>query len=240
MIESCDTAYIYEPLSSYRQQIFKHLAAYIPAETERLLDLGCGAVGFYWALGYLSRVQSITFADAHTETLELLAERIDRLSPESINAEFSETIDPLISEKLLPQTFFPELWLQDFYSRLEGLEKKDALSDVQDRNAYDVILGLELFDCANTSTELHKMLEYCLASLNQGGRLIGCVLNYREWSSVLEDLAAERLAGRLNPSAELLKATAGKVGFYPLYLETCITGMNKFPNAHLFCFQKSI
>lgn len=238
MNQLCDINYIYEPLTKYRQSIFQHIHAHIPQKTEHLLDLGCGAVGFYWALAYLDHVESITFADQHEDIIQTLAERIDLLSPYSLETEFSDTVTFLEDKGIIQPDFSMNEWLLDFHSRLAGIQRIDALHDTPLQQKADVILAIELFDCANTEDELIKMLRFCAENISESGKLIGNILNYQEWSESLENLAKERLIGRLNPTLQQFEYAAKQAGFHIEQLERQETNMSKFPTSTFFCLQK--
>lgn len=227
--EACDLDYIYEPLTPYRRAIMDFVAAQMP-EDAHVLDLGCGAVGFYWALGYLGKVSSISFGDRHEGILERQVARMDALTPENLARDFGEWDWRGGSDYAS--------WLRGLHGKTADVAVMDALSEPEGQ--YDAIVAVELFECAQSEDELAAMTTFCAGSLAPGGRLIGCCLNYGEWTQALADLAAERQAGPLNPSAARLRDVMEAAGLSVLALDTRETGMGKFPTCHLFCAEKPV
>lgn len=223
----CDINYIYEPLTEYRRTILDVLGCYTPQESA-LLDLGCGAVGFYWALSYLNKVNSVSFADRNDEMLEILSSRMDGLTPETLTEAFKDSA---------PAGFDAETFLAELHRKTADVFAVDILQTPTPRK-YDAILTLEVLDCAQTESELQIMASNVAASLDNGGRLIGCCLNYKEWSAELAALATQRLAGILNPSLEQVTLAIENAGLRIIYAENRPTGMSKYPLAHFFCAEK--
>lgn len=218
---SCDFDYIYEPVSPYRQSIFDWINRHMPAGAS-VLDLGCGAVGFYWALRYLELAEKLSFADRNQDVIDLLSSRIDSLSPDSVRAQFGDMTDDA------------QGWLEDFHAKIDTIRVANAITDTPDTK-FDAILAIELFDCANTEEDLSAMTRYCANSLNDGGRLIGCTLHYQEWTDSLEELSQDALAGKLNPDANTLKHTLVDAGLTIEGFDIRNPGMKNYPQAYFFC-----
>lgn len=221
---SCDFDYIYEPLSPYRSSIFAWINHFMPDDAN-ILDLGCGAVGFYWALHYLEKANHIAFADRNPDVIDLLASRIDSLTPRAIRDQFGDMTDDA------------QAWLEEFHDKTGDLQIVDALTAAPAQK-YNAVLALELFDCANDEDQLSRMIAYCANSLEDGGRLIGCALNFTDWTESLESLSQSSLAGKLNPSAGLLQKTLEKSGLNLAAFETRDPGMKNYAKAHFFCAER--
>lgn len=218
---SCYFDYIYEPVSPYRQSLFDWINRHMPAGAS-VLDLGCGAVGFYWALRYLERAEKLIFADRNQDVIDLLSSRIDSLSPDSVRAQFGGMTDDA------------QGWLEDFHAKIDTIRVADAITDMPD-TTFDAVLAIELFDCANSMGDLSAMVRYCAESLNNGGRLIGCTLHYQEWTNSLEQLFQDALAGKLNPDANSLKSALIDAGLTIEGFDIRDPGMKNYPQAYFFC-----
>lgn len=218
---SCDFDYIYEPVTPYRQSVFDWINRWMP-EKASVLDLGCGAVGFYWALRYLDNVSAISFADRNEDVIALLSSRIDSLTPSSVRAQFGDMTDDA------------QGWLEDFHGKIESILVVDALAD-RPQKEYEAVIAIELLDCANSDEELSAMLHYCRNSLKLGGRLIGCALHYQDWTDSLEELSKDALAGKLNSNANSLKSALADANLTIEGFDIRDPGMKNYPQAYFFC-----
>lgn len=227
--ESCDLDYIYEPLTPYRRAIMDFVALHVP-EGADVLDIGCGAVGFYWALGYLGKVASVSFGDGNPEILGRLAARVDALTPEGLERDFG-------AWDWAGGAGYEE-WLAALHGKIVSVAPVDALGEAG--AVYGALVAVELFECAQDEDELARMAAFCAGSLAPGGRLVGCCLNFQEWTETLALLARERQAGPVNPDAAMLRGVLEKAGFAVTVMDTRETGMGKFPVCHLFCAEKPV
>ena len=95
--------YVKEPISKKSQEIFRNLISTVDG-AESVLDIGCGSTAYFWALGYITNVQSVSFSDRTTEHLNALTENLnDLLKLDEMPAAFEETLRFLQEEKLAPE-----------------------------------------------------------------------------------------------------------------------------------------
>ncbi|MBN8550033.1 MAG: hypothetical protein J0M12_12015, partial [Deltaproteobacteria bacterium] len=136
----CDLDFIYQPPSRHREQVFRLLCQQITGGN--VLDVGCGAVGHYWALAYAGRVSSFTLSDKDRGMIELEMQRIEMLTPDTLNVRFPGTLSLLDTLDASRTTL----------ERVQALHRKLADCVVLDcskasiSNRYDGIIANELFE----------------------------------------------------------------------------------------------
>ncbi len=82
--------FIFNPVNDIRKLVFTELISKVHGDI--VLDLGCGAVGHYWSLGYIDKVGTVDFVDCNKVFIESQSATINQLSPEYLEANFKETI----------------------------------------------------------------------------------------------------------------------------------------------------
>ncbi|MDE1171627.1 MAG: methyltransferase domain-containing protein [Verrucomicrobium sp.] len=225
MQEACDFDYIYAPLTPYRAEILRFVERHVP-EGASVLDLGCGAVGFYWALGYLRKAAALRFADRNEAVLAGLAARLDQLTPAMLERDFAD---------VPPSGLSRETWLEKLHA-VADVAQIDALEAGE--GTYGALLAVELLECAQDEEELRRIASFCAARLVPGGRLIGCTLDYVAWTPSLEALARERLAGRVRIEEKTLRQAIEDAGLKVADWSVFSTGMENHPRAYFFCAEK--
>lgn len=221
-LPACELDYIYEPLSPYRRAILELAARYIPLNAN-VLDLCNGGTGFYWAMSYLDKANSLCFAERTDDLLELSSNRVSALNPYILEEYFSDFLSNA------------ERWLENFHEKLDNFSLMDPWTNHGDDTKFDVILCIEPFGSAQTIEELETLVNFCAARLTSGGCLIGCALNYDEWNASLESLSQNKLIGRLNPDELMIRTALEKAGLQVTHLETLPTAIKNHSQARYFC-----
>lgn len=231
-IETADNfEYIHRPLTQARREKFRRVCAKVRGG--RVLDLGSGYTGHYWALGYLSRAQSISFYDAVEENVALQRQTIDQLSPEYISSYLHPTVQFLKEEHLLPTEWSNEQIATDLLSKVETIEVFDFARDTA-ATMFDTVLALESIEIAESVEELHRSVATARSLCRVGGQFVGLALPYTELLPTTSEAIALRREGRLNPGLEELREAITRSGFRLVGLETYETGTPNYPQGIVF------
>jgi 2-polyprenyl-3-methyl-5-hydroxy-6-metoxy-1,4-benzoquinol methylase len=208
--------YIYEPPQEFKQAVFKHLITRITHG--QVLDLGCGKAGLYWSLGYIQRVEQVTFFDYWAENIEFLHTSLNELSGVQLEKDYEAVVSFLQAQQLLTNPFSYEALAEELVTKIVDIQPFDFLSDsTQER--YDVVLCLQSLECVNNQEELGCALTTTRKLLKPDGVCLGSVLRYRQRSDFTDKLIAAKLDGQLNPTAELLEHALLKSGFQQISLQ---------------------
>lgn len=216
--------YIYEPPQQLKQAVFMHLITKITHG--QVLDLGCGKAGLYWSLGYIQRVELVTFFDYWAENIAFLYRSINELSGVQLEKEYGAVVSFLQAQQLLSVPFSYEAFAEELVTKIVDIQRFDFLSEsTQER--YDAVLCLQSLECVNTQDELDRALTMIRKLLKPGGMCLGSVLRYQQRSIFTDKLIAAKLDGALNPTAEQLHHALLKNGFEQISLHNiAATGQN--------------
>lgn len=201
MPDTCYFDFIYEPITAFRKLIFENLISKIKGQ--KVLDLGCGQVGHYWALGYQDKVEIVDFLDYHQTNIEILSEKIASINPEKLEQNFADTINFLKDSKIITLQNYQEIAF-NLVSKVRQTEVFDFLKDKWTEK-YDTILAIESLECVNTKEDFILALNNTAKILQSDGRLLALVLRYNLTEDYTNKLISEKMEGGLNPDENQLK-----------------------------------
>ena len=201
MDNSCYFDFIYEPITSFRKLIFEKLISRVNGES--ILDLGCGQVGHYWALGYCDKVEIIDFLDYHESNIQILSEKVATLDPFVLEQKFADTISFLEDSKIINSQNYQEIAF-NLVSKIQNQEVFDFLKDRRNQK-YDTILAIESLECVNTESDFILALNNTAKLLNPNGKLLGLVLRYQLNDEYVQGLVLDKMEGLINPTEKQLK-----------------------------------
>lgn len=201
MPDTCYFDFIYEPITPFRKLIFENLVSKV--EGQKVLDLGCGQVGHYWALGYSGKVKTIDFLDYHQTNIEILSEEITSINPEKLEQNFADTIKFLTDSKIITLQNYQEIAF-NLVSQIKQTEAFDFLKDKWTEK-YDTILAIESLECVNTKEDFILALNNTARLLEPKGKLLALVLRYNLTDNYTHKLISEKMEGGLNPDQKELE-----------------------------------
>lgn len=207
--------YIYEPPQELKQAVFTHLITKITHG--HILDLGCGKAGLYWSLGYIQRVEQVTFFDYWAENIAFLHTSLNELSGSQLEKDYGAVVSFLQEQQFLTTPFSCETLAEELVTKIVDIRPFDFLAEsAQER--YDFVLCLQSIECVNNQDELNRALTMIRKLLRPDGVCLGSVLRYQQRSDFTDKLIAAKLDGQLNPTAELLEHALLKNGFEQINL----------------------
>jgi 2-polyprenyl-3-methyl-5-hydroxy-6-metoxy-1,4-benzoquinol methylase len=202
MPDTCYFDFIYEPITAFRKLIFKEIISKVEGKT--VLDLGCGQVGHYWALGYQEKVETIDFLDYHQTNIQILSEKVTSINPEKLEQNFADTIEFLKESEIAALQNYQEIAF-NLVSKIRNLEVFDFLKD-QWAEKYDTILAVESLECVNTDEDFILGLNNTAKLLQPNGKLLALILRYNLTSSYTQKLIFEKMEGGLNPNQNQIES----------------------------------
>lgn len=224
--------YVRDLPSNYIKTQFEQIIS--PISGGRVLDMGCGPVGDYWALGYAHRVDSITYFDKNPEFIDFLRRRFDTLSPESLKMLYSPTISYLKDAGLAPATADEIFHAENLLRTYSGVYEFDFLEG-NNLERFDHVIALEALEVVHSARQLKKALSTVRALLNDSGVLRGVLIRFESLTPKVSHCADNYVIGTLNPGAELFSSTATECGFKIKRVEAIPTGLGgNYTEAVLF------
>lgn len=187
--------YVKGDLSDRSAEIFSRLIT--PINGSSVIDLGCGANGYYWALGYVQRVDQIIFVDRSSAYLSRLQKELRQLigGPCEI---FESTIAHLrklecIKENVTASQLFREIFEKSKFVSFDFNSKDLPFSNV------DHVLALGSLGCVNSISELRQLVDRIYVCLNAHGKLHANWTPYKEKDAMAQSFIDEGIDGILNP-----------------------------------------
>ena len=228
MLDSCYFDFIYEPITPFRKLIFEKLVSKVKGQ--KILDLGCGQVGHYWALGYCGKIQTVDFLDYHDSNIQILSEKIATLDPLVVEENFSDTIKFLHDSKIINNQNYQEIAF-NLVSKIQHQEVFNFLKD-QWNQKYDTVLAIESLECVNTEEEFILALNNTAKLLKPNGKLLALVLRYKVGDDYTNKLISDKMEGSLNPDQEKLKKLFQKSNLELSWIQTIyVPELHNYPEA---------
>lgn len=219
---SYDSCYIFDPITENRKSIFDLLIRKVPV-CERILDLGAGPIGYYWALGYAHAVSSIDFFDSNKTFLQEGAQAVNALNPAKLQESFATTIEYLKTSKILQDSNTdPSVIVENLITKIQPPTVYNFFQPPQKKEYFDVVLTIESIECVSNINELTTVLKNIHTMLKPGGSLLQYSLQYTTKDPSVVSSIRHGTEGTLNPSHSLLTQTLSDVGYTVSY-EKCVT-----------------
>lgn len=210
---SYDSCYIFDPITPNREKIFDLLIRRIPY-CDKILDLGSGPIGYYWAMAYAHKVNSIHFFDSNEEFLKASSHTINILNPAYFEKNFTTTIEYFQANKLLQydEAKIPTL-LEHIITKIQAPEVYNFLYPPKQKNYFDVVLAIESIECVDSIAQLETVIKNIHTLLKPGGSLLQYSLQYSLESIEVVSSIQHGTEGRLNPSYNLSMEILRQTGF---------------------------
>ncbi|MBN8550032.1 MAG: methyltransferase domain-containing protein [Deltaproteobacteria bacterium] len=231
-VETADNfEYIHRPLTQARREKFLQVVSRVRGG--RVLDLGCGYTGHYWAMAYLNRATSISLYDAVEENIAQQLQTIEQLTPEYIETYLGETVQFLKANKLLPTDWDNARIASSLIQMMEEVSVFDFSKD-EPTQTFDCVLALESIEIAASREELLRSCATTRALLQKGGQLVGLALPYETLLPSTLEAVALRREGLLNPNMTEFSSALSANGFEITHLHEYETGTPNYPRGIAF------
>ena len=206
----CPADYIYNPITPYRQEIFRRLMSEINGGD--VLDLGCDHVGHYWALGYVQRVSSYSLYDYNEDSIKKQQMAIENLSGAELEAYFSETIDFLKEENFVSKNTSNNALAESMICKFSDCRNFDYLKP-KITETFDSVLAVESLEIVHKREDFLKGLETVKNLLNPGGQLLTVILPWDCEDDAVQDRVQKGREGVWNPDINEILSCLSQSGF---------------------------
>ena len=191
------------PLTKHGQMIFREVIRNIAGGD--VLDLGCGSVSHYWALGYVWRVKSVTGVDYSEASIASLSSTLATLTPEFLQSHYEDTIQFLQAVQLLN----PTLAYDELAERLITTctcQVADFKQDLSFLGTFDYVLALESIGCVDTQEEFLQVVQNIHRLLTPKGVFVGVITPYDTKDQYTRMFIEQGVEGNLNPQLDDVEA----------------------------------
>ncbi|MBA3823056.1 MAG: hypothetical protein H0X24_04005 [Ktedonobacterales bacterium] len=203
--------------TAYKRHVFREVLA--PIGGGDVLDLGCGPVGHYWALGYITRAASLTYADRSPTYLADLAAQIDACTPAWLLEQFALPLAFLAAERGVPMAALAQDLAAAFAEKpMRSLPCDFTTDDLG--GPYDAILSVEGISCAHDGAHLVAIAQRMRAALRPDGACLGVWLRFGHRDAYVQSLIAQGLESAYNPSPEEMREAFAAAGFADITVTT--------------------
>jgi len=215
---NCYFDFIYEPITGYRMLIFEKIISKVTGK--KILDLGCGQIGHYWALGYSSKVELIDFFDLKEENITALSKEISILNPDLIEENFFDTVEFLKNHLIINRNLTSKDLALSIISKTRNITNFNFLSSSTNQK-YDTILAIECIECVNTKAEFILALNNISRLLGKNSKLLCLILRYDEQTDETLRQVELRMEGLLNPNQKLVEEMFSASKLKLNWIESC-------------------
>jgi hypothetical protein len=194
---ACYFDYVYQPITKLSQLVFQELISKINGGS--VLDLGCGQVGHYWAMGYITKASQVSFLDYHCQNIDRLAEIIYNSDPSSFEQSFSTTVDYLKTEQIVDANFTVESLFLQLIQKTSHVDTFDFVEQSHP-DQFDHILAVESIECVDTKLDFIQVLNNLSSMLNPLGTVHALILKYDKKTEATETSIGQKMEGGFNPN----------------------------------------
>lgn len=173
-------------------------------------DLGAHAVGHFWAMGYIERVDSFSCYDYSQDALNIFQDTMNNLTGKALEKSFSKTIDNLQSIGLVKGD--ADTLACEIAQKIKHVKRFDFLKDVSEQK-YDIVLAMESLPVVNTYEELVCALKTTRNMLKDSGTLLSISGQHVSGTKSVEKFQAHKIDGSLNPDINMFKKAMMQCGF---------------------------
>lgn len=226
------------PLTKHGQMIFREVIRKITGDD--VLDLGCGSVSHYWAMGYVERVKRITSVDYSEASIALLSSTLATLTPEFLQSHYDDTIQFLQEEQFLPSTATYEEIAERLITTCTNILVADFKQDLSFLGTFDAVLALEAIECVDTQKEFLQAVLTVYELLRPNGIFVGIVTPYDTKDAYTQMFIEQGVEGNLNPQRADIEAAFHDAGFQQVDVKQVATHIYNYSQALVIYARKEI
>tara|TARA_B100001750_G_scaffold240857_1_gene251298 strand:+ start:3949 stop:4653 length:705 start_codon:yes stop_codon:yes gene_type:complete len=201
-------AFSEENMPVYFADVIKHVIKRIDHGT--VCDLGSHAIGHYWAMGYIERVESYSCYDLSSEAIQLFKNTINNWQTGDLLKKYPVFINYLYDNNII--TASPELIEKQLIEKLDVVKVFDFLKDKPDKQ-YDIVMANESLPVVDSYDELLIAMQTAYDFTKENGLFLSVSSPYdRETDDIIE-MQQYKIEGTLSPTAEMMENAIKAVGF---------------------------
>ncbi len=210
-----NNVYREEEMPDYFGDVIDHAIRRI--DHGHVCDLGAHAIGHYWAMGYIERVESYSCYDLSAEALDIFSEKIKCWQPGDLMKKHPVYMAYLYKHNVITQP--PEEIERQIVQKLDRVRQFDFLKDTPDRQ-YDIVLANESLPVVDTYDDFVTALRTAYGLLKPGGLLISVSGPFTEETDDVREMQAYKIEGRLSPTADVFEKAMSACGFREIDTKT--------------------
>lgn len=219
----------------YDKLAFKHIISKI--DHGDVLDVGCGPIALYWTMGYIDKIDSLSFGDISEEYLDTLENEISEISPETLNEKYSNVFD-FVKTAGLSSSNLEEI-AAHILTKFSGTNKLNFINEKIDEE-FDFILSCEALNVVHKKEDLIAAVKNCSEMLKPKGKLLGYFTRRAKDDESSRKLAELNLSSLFNSDIEDVESAINNAGLKIIYLEKKVNPeLEKYPEAIYFIAEKT-
>lgn len=173
-------------------------------------DLGSHAIGHYWAMGYIERVNSYSCYDYSAEALDIFRKKMENWQDGDLMKKHPAYMKYLYDNNVISQP--PEVIERQIREKLGTVQQFDFLKDTPDAK-YDIVMANESLPVVDTYDQFVTALRCAYDFLKDDGLFLSVSGQYERETQYIKDMQDQKIEGRLNPGAADFKRAMTEVGF---------------------------
>ncbi len=221
--EYAQNVYREEEMPDYFSDVIENVIKRIDRPT--VCDLGAHAIGHYWAMGYIERVESYSCYDLSAEAISIFRDLMDNWQPGDLMKKHPIYMKYLYENGVIHET--PENIEKQLVEKLDVVKVFDFLKDKPDKK-YDIVLANESLPVVDTYEEFVTAMQTSYDFLKDGGLLLTVSGPFNEETEDVKRMQSYKIEGSLSPTSEVFSKAMKEVGFKNI--ETKTFKVNNFDN----------
>jgi len=213
--EYADNVYREEKMPEYFSDVIDSVIKRI--DHGSVCDLGSHAIGHYWAMGYIERVDNYSCYDLSPEAINIFNDLMKNWQPGDLMKKHPVYMNYLYKNKVI--TAPPEEIEQQLIDKLDVVKVFDFLKD-QPEKKYDIVLANESLSVVDTYEELLTAVKTSYDFLNEGGLFLSVSGPFEEETSDVKEMQKFKIEGRLAPTGETYERAMKEVGYTNIKIQT--------------------
>lgn len=173
-------------------------------------DLGSHAIGHYWAMGYIERVNSYSCYDYSADAIDIFKHKMENWQQGDLMKKHPVYMQYLYDNNVITQP--PAEIEKQIREKLGIVRQFDFLKDKPDAK-YDIVMANESLPVVDTYDEFLTALQTAYDFLKDDGLLLTVSGQYERETQYIKDMQDEKIEGRLNPGAKDFRRAMEEVGF---------------------------
>jgi hypothetical protein len=226
-------AYSEENMPQYFADVIKYVISRI--DHGSVCDLGSHAIGHYWAMGYIERVDSYSCYDLSPEAIKLFENTIKNWQSGDLMKDYPVFMNYLYTNNIVTET--PEVIESQLIEKLDIVKVFDFLKDKPDKQ-YNIVMANESLPVVDSYGELLIAMKTAYDFLKVDGLFLSVSSPYNEKTDDIIEMQKYKIEGSLSPTVEMMQNAMQEVGFknidvksmpihYENYIQLDICSANK-------------
>lgn len=206
--EYAQLAYSEEQRPEYFADVIEHIIKRV--DHGSVCDLGSHAIGHYWAMGYIERVQSYSCYDLSAEAIQIFKDLIQNWQAGDLMKNHPVYMDYLYRHNVIQQS--PQDIEKQLVEKLDVVKVFDFLSDTPDKQ-YDIVLANESLPVVDSYDELVIAMKTARDFLKPDGLFLSVSSPFDKITGEIERMQNFRIEGSLSPTGDHFRRAMTDVGF---------------------------